>query len=289
MTAYLTGKKLGTQQWYEKRNRPLTGCTVLHTAESVMDSVGPDTGAEAVAEFIRTRTTPGSYHDLVDSDSWIPLVDLRHGAFHDGTGSNNWALSLSFACRTTDWRTMSAEKRRGFLRQGARAFLAQQAYRRSIGAPLTELRLISKAQSDRGESGFTYHGYRDPGRRSDPGVAMPNLFPFDEFIAECRAVMAGTPSPQEDTLSAAEVKQIVDPIRGDIGFIRDQIRGDVGFIRDQIVAQIAGLQQAVVTLAEAATSGRDDLTADELRQAVAQAIQDAGAALRAAEAAAPPA
>ncbi|MGY1773496.1 hypothetical protein [Blastococcus sp. SYSU D00813] len=190
MGAYLTDRPPVVQQWYKTRNRPLTGCTVLHTAESVMDTVGPDTGAEAVAEFIRGRTTPGSYHDLVDSDSWIPLVDLKHGAFHDGTGSNNWALSLSFACRTSDWRAMSLAKRAGFLHQGARAFANQQLYRRSIKAPLTRLRLISKAQSDRGESGCTYHGYRDPGRRSDPGVAAPNLFPIDEFFAACRAELA---------------------------------------------------------------------------------------------------
>jgi hypothetical protein len=213
MTAYLTQNPPAAQQWYAKRNRALTGCTVLHTAESVMDTVGPDTGAEAVAKFIQGRTTAGSYHDLVDSDSWIPLVDLKHGAFHDGTGSNNWALSISFACRTSDWRAMSPEKRRGFLRQGARAFANQQAYRRSIGAPLTELRLITKAQSDAGVSGFTYHGLRDPGRRSDPGVAAPNLFPFDEFITECRAALstspASTPKDWFDMVTKDEMKELL--------------------------------------------------------------------------------
>lgn len=196
--AYLDSHRPAVQQWYTKRSRALTGCTVLHTAESVMDSVGPDTGAESVADFIARRTTAGSYHDLVDSDSWVQLVDLDHGAFHDGTGSNNWALSISFACRTSDWRAMSAEKRRGFLRQGARAFVAQQAYRRARGFPTTELRLITKAQSDAGMSGFTYHGFRDPGRRSDPGVSSPNLFPIEEFISECRAALAGTTTQEDD-------------------------------------------------------------------------------------------
>lgn len=202
MAAYLTDHPPVRDQWYAKRNRPLTGCTVLHTAEGVMDTVGPDTGAEAIAEFIRTRTTPGSYHDLVDSDSWIRLVELGHAAYHDGTGSNNWALSISFACRTSDWRRMTPERRAGFLRQGARAFVAQQAYRRAIGAPLTELRLITKAASDRGESGFTYHGLRDPGRRTDPGVHEPDLFPIAEFLTHCRAALAGTttttPTPEDD-------------------------------------------------------------------------------------------
>lgn len=200
MGAYLIDNPPAVRQWYDKRTKPLTGCTVLHTAESVMDTVGPDTGAENVADFIRTRTTAGSYHDLVDSDTAIHLVEYRHGAFHDGTGSNNWALSLSFACRTSDWRTMPAAKRRAFLRQGAIAFARQQAYRRSIGAPLTALRLITKAQSDAGMSGLTFHGLRDPGRRSDPGVAAPNLFPLEEFITECRAVMSG----EEDDMPTAQ-------------------------------------------------------------------------------------
>lgn len=190
MGAYLTDHKPVRDQWYTKRNKPLTGCTVIHTAESVMDTVGPDTGAENVAEFIRTRKDPGSYHDLVDSDTWVPLVDLKHGAYHDGTGSNNWALSLSFACKTVDWARMSAAKRLGFMRQGARAWVNQQLYRKAIGAPLSRLRLITKAESDKGEAGCTYHGFRDPSRRTDPGIKVPNLFPFGEFVDACRAELA---------------------------------------------------------------------------------------------------
>lgn len=194
--AYLDDHPPVRDQWWEKRNRALTGCTVLHTAESVMDTVGPDTGAEAVAEFIRTRTTPGSYHDLCDSDTALALVDYSHGAYHDGTGSNNWALSISWACRTSDWRAMTPERRRAFLRMGARAFIRQQAYRRSVGAPATELRRITKAQSDAGMSGFIAHGDRDPGRRTDPGIAPPNLFPWDEWFDVLREELGGgTPPP----------------------------------------------------------------------------------------------
>lgn len=211
MGAYLIDHPPKVQQWYVKRNKPLTGCTVLHTAESVMDTVGPDTGAESVASFIQNRTTAGSYHDLVDSDSWLRLIPLEHGAFHDGTGSNNWALSISFACSTSDWRRMTPAKRAAFLSNGARAFADQQAWRRAHGYPLTELRLISKAQSDRGESGFIYHGLRDPGRRTDPGVAAPNVFPIDDFITACRAAMSG----QLDNFLEDDM-QLTDPIESRI-------------------------------------------------------------------------
>jgi hypothetical protein len=188
--AYLIDRPPARQQFYSTRNRALTGCTVLHDTESAFDEMGVDTGAENVAEFIRTRSTPGSYHDLVDSDSIVHLVPYQSGAFHDGTGSNNWALSVSFACRTSDWRRMTPAKRAGMLRNGALAFVSQQKWRKATGAPLTRLRYITKAQSDAGQSGFCCHGWRDPARRTDPGVAAPNVFPFDEFLAASAAALA---------------------------------------------------------------------------------------------------
>lgn len=203
MGAYLIDYP-GTLRQYSARtnwspSRP-TGLTVLHTAESVMDTVGPDTGAEAVADFIRRRSDPGSYHDLCDSDTAVWMVPYEYGAWQDGTGSNGFALSISFACRTTDWTTMSPEKRRGFLQQGARAFARQQAWLREHGYPTTPLRLVTKVESDRGVPGFIYHGHRDPGRRTDPGIST---FPFGEFITECRAALAGFTEPepvQEDDM-----------------------------------------------------------------------------------------
>jgi hypothetical protein len=208
MAAYLTTHPPVRDQWYTRRNRPLTGCTVLHTAEGVLDTIGPDTGAENTAEFIRRRTSPGSYHDLCDSDSALQLVEYVHGAYHDGTGSNNWALSISWALRTTDWRTMTPARRAAFLARGAQAFVRQQAYRRSIGAPLTELRRISKAQSDAGLSGFIGHGERDPGRRSDPGTIPPNLFPWDEWFRACREALGGQPAPTPDPLEDDMLMQL---------------------------------------------------------------------------------
>lgn len=194
--AYLDDHPPVRDQWWNTRTRPLTGCTVLHTAESVMDTVGPDTGAEAVAEFIRTRSTPGSYHDLCDSDTALYLVDYTHGAYHDGTGSNNWALSISWACGTHHWRVMTAERRRAFLRQGAVAFVRQQAWRKAHGYPATALRRISRAESEAGASGFIAHGDRDPGRRTDPGIVAPNLFPWDEWFTVLQEQSGGgTPPP----------------------------------------------------------------------------------------------
>jgi hypothetical protein len=221
VAAYLTANPPARQQWYATRNRSLTGATVLHGTESVFDEMGVDTGAENVARFIQQRSTPGSYHDLVDSDSRVHLVEYVHAAFHDGTGSNNWALALAFACRTVDWARMAPVKRAGMLAHGARAFAEQQKYRKRIGAPLTRLRYITKAQSDSGSSGFCCHGWRDPARRSDPGTEAPHLFPFDEWLAACRAALAEhmpdhPDAPQEGfmaALSDSEQRELLDASR----------------------------------------------------------------------------
>ncbi len=180
-----------------------SGLTVIHTAESVMDIVSPDTGAESVARFIQGRSEPGSYHDLVDSDSDIHLVRYDDEAYQDGTGSNSFALSISFACRTDDWDRMPAIRRTRFLAQGAAAFARQQAWLRSKGYPTTPLRRISKAQADARMAGFISHAERDPDRRSDPGLR----FPWTEFFAAC-SVAQGTspvpPIPEEDDMPTAD-------------------------------------------------------------------------------------
>lgn len=193
---YLRDNPPARSQYRSPRRRTPTGLVVLHTAESIMDAVGPDTGAENVAKYIRRRDTPGSYHDLGDSDSSIQLVDYGDEAYQDGTGSNPFALSISFACRGTDWPKMSSERREAFLRQGAIAFARQQAWLAENGYPLTRLRRVTKTQSDRGESGFISHGDRDPGRRSDPG----RDFPWNEWFLACLAATTASPVNQEDDM-----------------------------------------------------------------------------------------
>lgn len=301
MAAYLTGKKLGTQQWYATRNRPLTGCTMLHTSEGVMDTIGPDTGAEALAEFIRTRTTAGSYHDVADADSSIHLIEYAHGAFHDATGSNNWALSLSFACHTIDWARMTPEKRRGFLWQGALRFLAQQQWRKANRAPLTRLRYITKAQSDAGESGFCCHGWRDPSRRTDPGTTPAAQFPFDEWLAVCAQALAQHMPDHPDAagddmpLTSQDIAKIMDwpfdvvdgkPrtygafLKSIPAFLQNATGGDLRLLvrmQQEQAQQIAGLNATITELVS--TLGKvaagDDLDAEALVARIGQRVEDA--------------
>lgn len=191
-----------------------TGLTVVHTAESVLDVVGPDTGAEGVAEFIRTRNTYGSYHDLVDADSALQLIPYEYGAFQDGTGSNGMALSISFALAAVDWPRLTSERRHAFLVNGARAHARQQAWLAANDYPRTPPRRITRAQSDAGVAGFISHAERDPARRTDPGAQ----FPWVEFLTLCTAAVAGHLDETEDAemLSREALDQVRQVIREEL-------------------------------------------------------------------------
>jgi hypothetical protein len=179
VTPYLRAHKPVRSQFRSPRRARPTGLVVVHTAESVLDTVGPDTGAEKVAAFIVGRTDPGSYHDLVDADSDIQLVRYEDEAYQDSTGSNPHALSVSFALKATDWPRLRPAKRDAFLTQGARALARQQAWLLAHRYPLTPLRRITRAQSAAGLPGFISHAERDPDRRKDPGAH----FPWGRFFA----------------------------------------------------------------------------------------------------------
>lgn len=155
-----------------------------------MDEVGPDTGAESVASFIARRTTAGSYHDIVDSDSVVQLVDYADEAFHVAThGLNRRTTGVSMACRTTDFASMGAEKRAAFISNAAAAAARQAEYVKSVTGIVVPARRVSLADVLAGKPGFISHAECDPARRTDPG----KWFPWDEFLSAFSAASGGAP------------------------------------------------------------------------------------------------
>ena len=163
---------------FRRRYAAPSGLIVVHTAESALDAIGEDTGAEGVADFIRRRADPGSYHRLVDSDSIVALVRFEMAAYGDGTGSNEFAIHLSFACRAADWPGMDPGRREAFLVNGARAAREAATWLEREHGITVPARRVTRTQSEQRAAGFISHGERDPGRRTDPGPG----FPWDRFL-----------------------------------------------------------------------------------------------------------
>lgn len=169
MTFYLLGYDPGTPQYTFPRRggAKLSGTCIVHTAECARDDVGEDTSAEGTAKFIAERADYGSYHTLVDSDSIIEMVPYEYEAWQDSE-TNNWAVGISAALRTTDWGNMPADREERVYRNLAWAAADFVTYMRTKGIEV-ERKRISGADARARKPGFCAHG--DSGiSRSDPGV-----------------------------------------------------------------------------------------------------------------------
>lgn len=158
----------------------------LHTTESLADVVGADAGAENVARYFATSSTPASYHTLVDSDSTVDCLPAGldgttpHTAFHC-YGRNTANLGLSFACNAAAWATLPPVWVTAALERGA-TVAAAWCVRWSI-----PVRLISQAEFDGGARGISGHGLLQPEDRTDPG----STFPWQRFLALVQAKVDG--------------------------------------------------------------------------------------------------
>lgn len=183
-------------QYNRKRRAPhgqVSGTIVIHTAENKADVVLPDDGAEGVARYISSRNTYGSYHVLVDSDGVLPYVPISYEAFHE-TSTNHWAIGISFALRTTDWKTQPADYIERMYRNGAGATAAVLAEIKATYGITVPLQRISRTDALNRKAGFIGHGDIDTGRRSDPGKDF-DWNRFLQYVAEAQGGTAPTPVP----------------------------------------------------------------------------------------------
>lgn len=175
---YLIQNEPNRRQFYPSRAEKVRPSPVAHTAENILDIIGDDAGAENVAEFISNRTEAGSYHVIVDSDSVVWLIPPQYTAF-GARHYNSRHVHFSFACRTTDWVTMSATRREGFLRNGAQVAHDIGLWLEAETGSYPPSVLLDKDAVDRNHAGFVTHARLDPARRSDPG----RHFPWSEFFS----------------------------------------------------------------------------------------------------------
>lgn len=203
---YLLNYNPGTPQYTFPRRggNKLSGTAIVHTAECAADNIGEDTSAEGCANMIANRADYGSYHRLVDSDSIINMLPWEYEAWQDSE-TNNWAVGISAALRTSDWLTMPQDRADSVYRNMARCaadFVSHMKVNYDIEVPL---RRISGAEARARVPGFCAHG--DSGiARSDPG----RDFDWGKFFSYTKEILDG--NTQEDELSAQEVQIIVDAI-----------------------------------------------------------------------------
>jgi hypothetical protein len=183
--SFLLDYNPGTQQWgFPRRGgAQLSGTIIVHTAECAADNVGEDSSAEGCANMIANRADYGSYHRLVDSDSIIEMLPWEYEAWQDSE-TNNWAVGISAALRTSDWAVMPADRRERVYRNMAACAADFVRYMAGKGVTVPLVR-ISGAQARARVPGFCAHG--DSGvARSDPGANFDWAL-FFRYTAEALA------------------------------------------------------------------------------------------------------
>jgi len=178
---------------YPRRNgAKASGTIILHDAEGGTDLAGADMGAENVANFIRTRSTYGSYHRLVDRDTRIKMAPIDYETWHS-VPDNPWSVGISVAWNKADLARMSRAERRSYYVPLAREVLDVRAEfaRRGITVPID--RMLTAAETQARKPGISTHSRTDPTRRSDPfGTGSVYEAEFLAVLAELAAVAPTT-------------------------------------------------------------------------------------------------
>ena len=192
MGYYLLDNPPATQQFYPSRPRPLSGGVLIHTTESVMDNVGPDTGAENVAGFISRRNDYGSYHCIVDADSAVALVPDSYVAYHCGaSGYNGVTWGISFACRTVDL-DVNADWTRRAVRIAAQQIVGFWQRNNFDVAGANQFIPAVQTQS---RPGMSTHGEAQPADRSDAWTRHPQRAGLEALMRLEIAKQTQIPTP----------------------------------------------------------------------------------------------
>lgn len=205
--AYLETVKTAVPQFRSPRRETLIPVVVIHSAENTPDWVAFDGGAESVAHWCAVRTTYGSYHIIVDSDSRINLVDFDNEAFHVAVdGFNRRTIGLSVATRADVWALAPAEWTKNVITNLAKAAADAARHIEMRTGKKVLARRINRDQALAAEAGFVSHGDLDPGRRHDPG----SDFDWPKFLDEFDEYYN---NPQEEMFDVAQFDQIMGELR----------------------------------------------------------------------------
>lgn len=217
---YLVDNPPRVRQYYDVRMPPgWRGAVGMHTTESMMDTVGIDTGPNAVADFIKNRTDKGSYWKIGGSQHAVGLVPIRYTTFSIGvSGFNSVTLNYAFACRTTDlnlghWWTQYAV--------GVFAHEIVEAWIEGKIDPVVANRWIEPEEVLAGRPGLINHGTVQPRDRKDMLVNHPQRAELQAYICQMIAANLGGPAPKEPDV--ANPPELFRQASGAIWLVRDGV------------------------------------------------------------------
>jgi len=188
---------------YSDRLVEEVGLGYVHTAEGVMDNIGLDTGAENTAHFISTRTNPGCYGEIGDSDSIVKMIPYNKAAFHivsrDAYDVNlrHCSRSFSFATAAHLWGTDPAWDASALALMGetmAEYFLDLASRRAGYEAEMS-LRWLTQTEAGLRQPGLCLHGTSQPSDRTDAWVNNPLRPQLEATLIEEISKHILTPSP----------------------------------------------------------------------------------------------
>jgi len=210
---YLLDNPNRTPQCRTPRRSSLSGTVGVHTCESLMDDVGPDTGAENVASFIARRSDYGSYHVIVDSDSVVPMAPDSYETWHIaesdayGKGMNWHSWGISAACQAATWDPDDDWTKRTITRMGAqiRAFWVRNGF--NPDDPRI-CRWLTRDEAKRHVPGLVLHGVVQPSDRSDAWARHPQRHRLDQMLID--AIRRGTTEQEDIMATLAELEAVVN-------------------------------------------------------------------------------
>lgn len=183
-----------------------SGVVAVHDTEGVMDDQGDDWGAENTANYIATRSDPGSYHEIHDGDSVVVMAPddwMTWNVAADTANGHNWGISA--ACRTADWDPDAPWTRRVIRSMGRSiaAFWTRNGY-----DVATANRWITRDEANRRIPGLILHGTWQPADRSDAWATHPRRPELDRMLVDAIAEAAGLtdhqPTEEEELMAAID-------------------------------------------------------------------------------------
>lgn len=153
-----------SQGTYPRRGgAKLSGTCIVHTSEGNWTS-----GVAGLTRLVQTRTDWGCYHRAVDWQSIALYYPWEWETWQD-TETNNWAVGIAAACKTSDWGNFTASVEEGYYRNLAKCAADFVVYMSKTHGILVPLKRISGAEARNRVPGFAAHGDSGVGR-TDPGV-----------------------------------------------------------------------------------------------------------------------